>query len=219
MICNDELCFVHVPKAAGMSLSKFLLKNLKKRPVHYFLPNGHLSDEEKKIEDVIVHQGTRHENLIEAQQYLKNIGKSLEDFKVIFAVIRNPYDLEVSRFKYLQIGHPWDSGRDAKLAQTGDFKLFAKKSLFWGKKTSEFEKYYTLNGMCLSNMKILRFEDLSHQINIHLSEYVGNTQELGKVNSTKRGDYRKYISQDIEEYIYKRYQWIFDYGFYPREYF
>lgn len=217
MICNNELCFIHVPKAAGMSLSDFLLNNLKNRPIHYFLPDGHATNDEKKLPGIKIHQGTRHENLQEAQAYLKRIGKSLHDFKVIFAIIRNPYDLEVSRYKYLQLGNPWDSGPVAKLAQEGDFKKFAKEALFWGKKTAEFENYYTLNGKVLDNMKILRFEDLNNQIRMQLSDYIDNTHTLKMVNTTKRKDYHEYIDEDTEKFIYNMYQWVFDKGYYVRE--
>lgn len=219
MICNDNLCFIHVPKAAGMSLSDFLLKNLKNKPIHYFLPEGHSTAEEKNLPDVQIHPGTRHENLPQAQNYLESIGKTLYDFEVVFTIIRNPYDLEVSRFKYLQIGNPWDSGPAAKLAQTGNFSKFAQESLFWGKKTAEFENFYTLDGKYLNNMKILRFEDLNNQIDIQLKQFINNTDQLKKINSTERKTYHEYVDSESEKYIYKMYQWVFDQGYYCREVF
>ncbi|WP_434637402.1 hypothetical protein MLC35_01060 [Sulfurimonas sp. NW7] len=219
MIFNDDLCFIHVPKAAGMSVSKFLLKNLKNKNIHYLLPKGHATADEKKINGIQVHEGIRHENLEEAEVRLKKFNKKLSNFKVVIAVIRNPYDLEVSRFKYLQNGHEWDSGKDAKLAKSGNFKDFALQSSFWGKSSAEFEKYYSLRDSILDNMIILRFEDLSNQINIFLNDYLESNYKLGKTNSTKRKKYCTYYDADSEKAVYNRYKWIFDKGFYSREYF
>lgn len=217
MICNNELCFIHVPKAAGMSLSSFLLNNLIDRPVYYFVPDGHVSKAEKSIDGVVIQNGLRHENLLQAQDYLSEIGKKLEDFEVILTVIRNPYDLEVSRFKYLQRGYPYDKGQAQRIAMENDFSKFAKESLFFARKTAEFEHYYSLNGEMLRNMKILRFEDLDNEIALHLKDYVRDAETLKKKNATVRQGYHEYISADVEEAIYRKYQWVFDQGFYARE--
>src|SRR5204862_3166773 len=59
--------------------------------------------------------GTRHENLVQAAQVLAPLGRKLGDFEIVLALIRNPYDLEVSRFRYLRRGHLGVPG----LADTG----------------------------------------------------------------------------------------------------
>ena len=215
MIFNNKICFIHAPKTAGMSLSNMLLSNLEK-PVYYYVPQGHYVE---KKEGVIFREGLRHETLFQAEDYLKKIGYSLVDFEIVFSILRNPYDLEVSRYHYLQLGHPWDKGIAQEFAVHGDFKTFAEKAPLYGFLPGKFEQYYLLNGKFLPNMKILRFEALDLQIKLHLGQFFPNYSPLPRVNKTNRKDYHDYIDPVIERFIYQKYKFIFDYGFYPREWF
>ncbi len=217
MIFNDEFCFIHVPKTAGMALSKYFLNNLINRPVHYTVPPGHGSEEEKSMKDVIFHEFGRHKNLIESEIFLNSIDRSLKDFKCVLTFMRNPYDMEVSRYHYLQKGHSWDKGKASDIAINNSFDVFAKNAPFFGKPIFDAKNYYTLEGKSLLNMKILHFEDLNEQIKKELDEYLDVTNLPEKVNATKRKLYEEYMNPSIEIAIYKKYQWVFDNGFYQRE--
>ena len=217
MIFNDDFCFIHVPKTAGMSLSGYFLENLYKRPVHYTVPPGHGSKREKSIKDVIFHEFGRHKNLIESEKFLNSMNRSLKDFKCLLAFVRNPYDMEVSRYHYLQRGHPWDKGKASDIAINDTFEEFAKNAPFFGKPIFDAENYYTLNGKKLDNLVLLRFENLNEEIKAHLDEYMDVSLLPNKVNATKRKSYTEYMTPELEEVIYKKYQWVFDNGYYERE--
>jgi len=217
MIFNKNFCFIHVPKTAGMSLSGYFLKNLYDRSVHYTVPPGHGSKEEKNMKDVYIHEFGRHKNLPDSEEFLQSLGLSLKDFECLVTFIRNPYDMEVSRYHYLQKGHPWDKGKAANIAMNGTFEEFAKKAPFFGKPIFDAKNYYTLHGEKLDNMLLLRFENLNEEIRANLDKYMDVSLLPNKVNATKRKSYADYMNPELEEVIYKKYQWVFDNGLYDRE--
>ena len=97
MIWNDSVLFIHAPKTAGMSMTSLLSAHLKGQ-VNVTSPV-----EKQYREDKVVYlPGKRHETLIEAASTLIYRNLSLEHFEKIFVVMRNPYDLELSRYSYLQ---------------------------------------------------------------------------------------------------------------------
>ena len=213
MIFNDKVCFIHAPKTAGMSLTNMLLEQLEK-PVYYYVPKGHAMAQN----GVVICEGLRHETLAQAEKRLMEKGRSLSEFKIIFSIIRNPYDLEVSRYHYLKLGHSWDKGKAQEIALNENFKSFAEKAPLYGHLPGKFEQFYVVRGSFLSNMKILRFESLDLQIKLQLGEYLPNYSSIPRDNVTSRDKYHKYLDSETEIYIYQKYKWIFDHGFYPREY-
>ena len=54
---------------------------------------------------VTVMDGPRHERLAGVRDALTGLGRRLGDFKAILAAIRNPYDMEVSRYHFLRLGY------------------------------------------------------------------------------------------------------------------
>ncbi|NES03665.1 MAG: hypothetical protein F6K22_12915 [Okeania sp. SIO2F4] len=214
MICNKDVLFLHVPKTGGMAVTAKLLEILP-RPVYYAVPEGH----QGKITDpkVKITIGNRHGTLNEAKEWVEKLGMTLESFKKIIAFVRNPYDMEVSRYFYLQLGHPWDKGQAQSIALEGNFEKFAIESLYFGRKSSEIYKYFVINGEVPQNMTILRYENLESELKNSLSEVgIDFGEPLPVLNQTKRGKYQEYLTPKAEEGIYQRYQWLFNFGFYPR---
>src|SRR5262245_30368501 len=124
MIFCEKLLFLHVPKAAGSSLARVLLELLP-RPTYYVHPDASLSDPDNGVIDV---SGGTHENLAEAGEVLARYGFDLASINVILGVVRNPYDMEVSRYSYLRKANAYDIGYNQALALTSDFETFAVKS-------------------------------------------------------------------------------------------
>ena len=124
MIYSKDVLFIHVPKTGGMAVTDLLLKVLP-RPVCYSHP--HEADPALPP-DIIQFIGDRHESLPEARDILAQRGCTLEQFRLILAVIRNPYAIEVSRCCYLQNGNPVDRGHNQDHAVSGDFEAFARDS-------------------------------------------------------------------------------------------
>lgn len=212
MIFSEDFLFLHVPKTAGMSVSNALLKYLAGE-VYYAVQEGHA----KRQRGINVIKGSRHQTLVGADAYFESMGLKhrVDSFRYIMTMVRNPYEMEVSRFHYLRKGHPWDKGRAQKLAVTGDFPGFVAGSSWW----FDFKDYYTLDGRIPDNMYIVRYEGFEQTMQLNFSSCFKKKFKTKSVNRSHDTDYRDYFSLELEELVYKKYQWIFDKGFYPRELF
>lgn len=209
MICNESLIFVHVPKTGGMSITEVLLKYLP-RPVYYFLPSAEVGRIPKGVE---IMPGRRHEFLAEAIGLAAGLGIAP---KRIIACIRNPYEMEVSRFFYLRKGHPWDKGPAQDLAMTNDFVKFAIESPYHGRATSQIQQYFEVDGKIPPMLRILRHESLDEDFAAAMTDIELRTGPLPRHNISRHDRFDRYLTPDAEEAIYKRFQWAFDTGLYDR---
>ena len=212
MIWNDDILFIHVPKTGGMMMTEILLEKLP-RPLYYTLPEGHYKH---PYTDIEVLKGKRHEYLDEAVEMLKEHGKTLADFKYILTVIRNPYDLVVSRFAYLQKGYKHDGGKTQQLAMSGDFEEFARGSEYRGKNDPEIFRYYTLDGEMPPNMVILKYENLQEEFRAFLKKFDIEVERMPMINKSHHGHYTEYMNEAVEQIIYDKHVWMFENGFYRR---
>lgn len=211
MVFNDNVLFIHVPKTAGMSLTQALPKSLP-GIVNITSPNG-----DNKLHGKVRHlKGKRHGYLVDAQSFLISRKRALEQFSLILAVTRNPYEMELSRYNYLRLGHSWDKGKAQKLALAGNFEEFAVNAPLFGWNPSKIEYYYTIGGAKPVNMKIVRFENLSSDLDIALCDYIENPLSIPHENKTKKTDYKDQLNKKIEVAIYNKYKWVFDSGMYSR---
>jgi hypothetical protein len=211
MLVSENVLFIHAPKTAGMAVTDYLAANLP-GPKVLTLPAGH----EYAVSDVTIRPGRRHENLAEAVNYLAEMGRSLEDFKLVLAVIRNPYEIEVSRYHYYRLGHPWDRGRLQDLALAGDFDRFCREALYpYIAAPSPIESYYTLDGDTPpKNMRLLRHEHLAEELDAVLANILVRHKPLEQVNTTMHGPWQQYVTADNEPFIFEKYRWLFH--FYKR---
>ncbi len=210
MIYNNRFLFLHVPKTGGMALSDALLKSLE-GPVSYAVPQGH-AKKVKYGENIIT--GKRHETLKGAQNFFIQAGEPhrVEQFECILAMVRDPYDIEISRFHYLQKGHDWDKGRAQDLAMAGDFDKFVVNSTWW----FNIEDFFVLDGKIPPNLSIVRFENFVQQIPMRFGQFFSSPFSLGTQNKSPRDKEKEYINSQNEVFIYKKYSWLFDKGFYDR---
>ncbi len=211
MIFSKDLLFIHVPKTGGMSVTKYLLETLP-RSVYYLHPPH---DEVIRQDGVVEIVGNRHLSLTAARNLVLQYGFEISNFRLVLAVIRNPYALEVSRYAYLQTFHPWDAGQNQELALTSDFETFAIKSSVQG--GTPIEDYFLLDGGIPKNMRIVRFENLADAIRDALRDVgIECVADLPYVNQSRHGDFRSYYTKAAEEAVYRRYRWVFDNGLYER---
>jgi hypothetical protein len=211
MLFSDRYLFIHAPKTAGMSVTKFLMDNTPD-PVTLTVPPGHAASSPK----LTVIAGKRHERLSEAVEMLATLGRKLEDFETIISIMRNPYDLEVSYYHYKRLGHPWDKGKAQDLALAGDFAEFARKAPYNGRNPARIEDWYEIDGKQPANLQILRFENLETELNDLVGRMHPVARKLEKKNFTKHAPFMSYVTSEAERAIFRKYRWIFDNNFYPR---
>jgi hypothetical protein len=163
----------------------------------------------------------RHEDLFQARTFLAAHGTGVEAFRLILVVVRNPYDLEVSRYHYMRKGHHGIRGLAHELAQKiaieGDFEQFALTAPYHGQMPARIERWYELDGRIPTNMRIARFECLEDDLRDIVGKLSPIRRKLRRLNSSGRGPYRDYLTSAAEEAIYRKFRWVFDQGFYRRE--
>lgn len=212
MLFSKDLLFIHVPKTGGMSVTECLLDILPP-PVYYSHPEHDSALEGRGIVQLA---GTRHETLEEAAMIVRRWGFDLDTFPRILAVIRNPYSLEVSRYAYLQAGHPWDRGENQRLAMRCDFETFARCSTHHSGPKRPIESYFLVNGRLPANVTLLRFENLHDEVT-RLASSLGlpPPENFPWKNRSIHHDFRAYYTAEAERAVRQRYRWLFDNGYYP----
>lgn len=235
MIFSKDILFIHVPKTAGMSTSGYLLDVLPK-PVYLSHPAEVWNDDlgHRGIVQVL---GKRHETLTEARDVAARHGFAIDRFPVILATIRNPYDLEASRYSYLRLGHPWERGPEQDLALSSSFEEFAVKNEQRGgswatdavttrdpaadpgdrEYPNELKDFYTLDGRTPPNLRLVRFENLVDDLTEALRSVgiEGRPEDFPWVNRSRQDRFLSYYTPRAEEAVYRRYRWVFDRGLYP----
>jgi SAM-dependent methyltransferase len=215
MIFTKDILFLHVPKTGGMSVTSYLLEILPP-PVYYTRPE--LDEDFARRQGIIQMLGGRHESLPEAADQLPRYGFSLSDFKLILAVLRNPYDLEVSRYHYLRAGHPWDYGPNQRLALTRDFTAFAVNSSIGERNAPRaLEHYFHWHDEIPPNLTIARFESLETDVKQALASIgIESKGEFPWKNRSRHDEYLSYYTKEAEEAVYQKYKWVFDADLYER---
>jgi hypothetical protein len=241
VLFDDKLLFIHVPKTAGVSITKFLIDNLpgkitlveeQYRP-HPSIPlpvQVRVKLSVKRLlkvwgmlmpASVTIVEGNRHGRLFQAQECLAKLGRRLDDFCAILAVVRNPYDLEVSRYHFLRKGWHGVSGlargAEQKIAMEGDFEKFALKAPYHGRLPARIEEWYEIDGRMPENLRIVRFEHLEEDLRRVVGEFYPITAKLPRLNASEHESYESYLTPRSEEAIYNKFRWLFDRQFYARE--
>jgi hypothetical protein len=224
MLISDRVLFLHVPKTGGLSVSEYLVNNLT-GPIEESLgpmvdPHAARSFPFDDIASrVRVFRGRRHEELSQAVAVLTERGRTLSDFEVVLAVIRNPYDLEVSHFEHLRKPSVVERrGVDAppvRAAATGDFAHFVGHAPFFGRLPAEMERWYLLDGQPPPNLRLIRFEHLREEIEEAVAPHSLSRWPFPHVNASTRRPYRDYLTPAIEQAIFDKYRYLFEH--YPRE--
>ena len=186
MLFNKELLFLHPVKTAGMSLTNYLLSRLHP-PIFYVAQENH-HGVYLNWSEIICLIGNRHGNLPYAREYLRQFPDfSLDAFKVILSVLRNPYSIEISRFYYFAKDIDWihPESKEVILAKQGDFENFAKEAPYNYCKESGLpgiEHYYEIDGKLPKNIRLLRFENLDQDL---ARVFVDNKIKTDKIRGLK----------------------------------
>ncbi|MDQ3090063.1 MAG: sulfotransferase family protein [Actinomycetota bacterium] len=213
MIFSDRLLFLHVPKAGGTSIVHCLMDVLPK-PVYYSLPADHPA----VIPDG-VHRfpGVAHETLEEARVVLARHDVKLEELPVVVACIRNPYELEVSRYSFLRGDlESYNHGAQQALALAGDFELFARYSRPHG--TRPIETYFLLDGAVPANLRIVRLENIDAELAecLEAAGVDAGPTAVHHHNRSEHDSFTRYYTPAAEQAVYEKYKWVFSSGLYER---
>lgn len=240
LLFNERILFLHVPKAAGTSVTSFLIRNLRgsltlTEPANRLTFDNHVPPAVRiKLSmrrlrrqlglmtrpSLRIVEGARHETLREARAALAHFGRKLDQFDSIVAIVRNPYDLEVSRYHFFRRGHMGVPGLAREVAEelalAGDFAAFAKRAPYHGCLPGQIEDWFEIDGRMPANMRVIKFENLEQELTALIPSASVFTP-LPKLNASAHGPYRAYLTREIEEAIYRKFQWLFERGYYGRE--
>ena len=211
MIWNESILFIHAPKTAGMSMTT-MLRDYLKGAISLTGPYE-ASSVQGEIEYI---PGKRHETLHDAATFFGGRHIRLEHFEQIFVVMRSPYELELSRFAYLQKNLSWDRGKAQEIALEGDFRQYLATAPFFGMNPPRLDLYYHIDGRIPDNLVILRYEKLAVEIERHIASYLESGYQVPHENKSKHAPVGQVYDAELEALCYQRHKWFFDNGFYTR---
>jgi hypothetical protein len=209
MIWTSQFLFLHAPKTGGMSITELLLGGYAGQ---IYITGPH---DEATVGNIQYFPGRRHETLCDAESFFSCRNQSIADFEKVFVVMRNPYDMELSRYTYLRKGKPWDVGVDQDIALDGSFEEYLRSAPFFGQSPPRFDKYFHIFGRIPDNLVILRFEHINDDARRHLSPYLSSVV-LAHDNRSEHLHFERAYDIRTEELCYQRHQWVFDKSFYRR---
>src|SRR5437016_9776214 len=119
MLFGNKILFLHAPRTAGTSITQFLVDNIPERLT--LLAPSPVPDRSLAVPAAVrvktvlkkfllgfpgvtrleTAPGIRHERLAPARDALAQFNRTLAQFDCMISVMRNPYDLEVSRYHFL----------------------------------------------------------------------------------------------------------------------
>ena len=214
MLIGDEFVFIHYPKTAGKSLTRYMIEAWR-GPIQGFVSKGQFEELADLLRPGIkLEIGRGHENMRQAEKYLNGIGKSLEEMRAVFACIRNPYDIAVSTYTFLREHYRHNKGRrNFEAAISNEFDEFWQQTNY-----ARPERWLTLNGEVLHNQRLLRFETLKEDLNDAARDFEFRRATLAHINKTSHNHYRSYVTTpECEAAIYRNFRYLFDGGVYERE--
>jgi len=216
MIFNNEVLFIHLGKTGGMSVASYLCQVLAP-PVISVSP--FFNDKTKPEGFEILVKGKRHGNFIHAKETLLKYGMKLEDFKLIFIVVRNPEDLEFSYYKHLK--KPSVIKRKSK-SKNG------KKALFFAEKSfndfalspithfdGELKDYFEIEGEKLANFKVIKFENLVEEVVTAIKPFsIKPEVEFPHKNKSKDESEKEELLPNSIENLKQKFSYFYEKGFY-----
>lgn len=212
MIYNEDFLFLHYPKTAGKSLTRFFIEAWK-RPIEGLISRGQFSDlKDLDLTDVDLQAGRGHENFVQSSEILREKGKDIEKLRAIFVCIRNPYDLMVSNYFFMRQTYKNNrQKRNFELAATVPFEQYCVRCTM-----ASPERWMTYRGKIFQTLRIVRFEQLTDDLRQYSTEFGFSMAYVPHLNATNHKHYLSYITPAAEEAIYKHFRFMFDNGYYQR---
>ncbi len=213
MLISDDFVFLHFPKAAGKSLTKYMISAWSD-PIHGYVSKNQASELVDVMRPGVALEVTGgHETMRKAATVLRAQGRSIHDMRAVFVCIRHPYDIAVSTYFYMRETYPFN-------LENRRFRAAAEKTFeeFWLADVDNMpQRWLTLNGEVLPNRRIIRFEHLRDDLDALSKEFNFRDAELPHLNPSRRQHYSAYMTSRVEAAISEKFRYLFDAGHYNRE--
>jgi len=194
MVLKDKkILFLHIPKTAGQSITRFLMEN-ENEP--YSLKNskfGLIYNNKSKL------KGPKHYHHLHLQEYQTlNIVDNLQDY-FKFTVFRNPYSRFISAFKFNQSQHNYDSYKD--FIKYFSNKKFSKKEVMFRHFIPQ-TWYIDYN---IDNIDQYFFQERLNELETFFFKKFNFTKKIGHENISKKQtkDLDNYTKDFIKDFYKK----------------
>lgn len=217
LLYSEQLLFLHIPKTAGTSVAAFLARALPK-PVwyHHVQPQPELA-----LDGVAWVRGNPHPNAAQAARAVAAHGFALDRFPLILAVMRNPYELEVSQYEYLRARPVGGRSPRQQLARTLPFSDYLRVTLGEGAggQPRSLWRMVAVGGRIPDNLRLVSFDRVEDGVRACLRDLgVAGVDAIAFpwLNRTDYGDWRSYYTAETEALVYASERWLFDGGLFER---
>ena len=213
MLISNDFVFLHFPKTAGKSLTKYMIGAWSDPIRGYISKNQGRELADVMRPGVTLEVTGGHEDMRKAAAVLRDQGRRIRDMKAVFVCVRNPYDIAVSTYFFLRETYPYN-------LENRRFQAASEKSFeeFWlGDVDNMPQRWLTLNGKVPANRRIIRYESLPEDLDALSREFGFRDSALPRLNVGSRDHYSVYMTPRAEAAIFERYRYLFDAGHYVRE--
>ena len=192
--------FVHVPKTGGTSITQ-VLKHDCDRAILPLRALGYLFDHAGHRLPERAFPWVGYPYHIRARDLLRLWGERYRQLSS-FAFVRNPWDLVVSEYAYIQ--HKWDHPSRREVSSLGSFEAFVRWKQANGHHANQLD-WLTDDDGSLIVSHIGRFEAYGVDAQAMLTR-VGCNEPLPHANASARGDYRSAYTQETRAMIAAMYE-------------
>ena len=213
MLYTKDYIFLHYPKTAGKTLTRFFLEAWNGE-IKGSISKGQLNEVKDLInENIHLEIGRGHETLRQSLRIFSQSFEKTNDPKAIFICVRNPYDLAVSTYFFQKKTYENNKEKENfKLAHNLTLKEYWKVA-----KTGKPENWFLAKGKTKSPIEFIRFEKMMEDLQKLADKYQFNCPGLSHLNASDRGHYSEYYDSELEKIVYNKFKFFFDKGFYERE--
>ena len=218
---NERVAFCHIPKTAGHAVRAYMAEHL---------PGL------KHFSDTHPHGGSYGH--VALRDFKRHCGRGPEDFERIYAVVRDPYDHQLSQWIYWQDmfkrGFRGDQFEHAALHSDlthwlmdpiSDWHVHDRREVGDVYRTTattdqgyrEFGGYYpywlAVDGVIPDNVQVVSFEHLDTELPMALKEFTGIVREMTHENvgpKRRTKDPYEYYSALAVEIVEAKFAWAFE---------